>query len=167
MDFLLGVLIIFGIPTLFIFIIIDNKRSTKKLLEKREKRIAEKQEKRIVENEDSVYAKKFGKGEFLEFKATKFPSKYLYPKKDLEDNGHLFYKKKVVITGGFENYPFRESIAQQLWELGADVDTTIGKKTDFALVGSYNVGSKKMEKIFNQNIKIIREPELIRLLNEK
>jgi hypothetical protein len=48
MDILLGVLILFGIPIFFIWIIISNKKSTKKLLEKRERRIAEKQPKTIL-----------------------------------------------------------------------------------------------------------------------
>jgi NAD-dependent DNA ligase len=93
--------------------------------------------------ESTSYAKEFGKAEFMEMKSTKFPSKYLYPIKDLPDNGSFFYKKKVVITGGFESFPFREALAKRLWELGADVDTAIGKKTDIALVGSYNVGPSK------------------------
>lgn len=117
-----------------------------------------------IKEEDSVYAKEFGKAEFLEIKSTKFPSKYLKPIKDLPDNGSFFYKKKVVITGGLESFPFREKLAKQLWELGADIDTVIGKYTDIAIVGSYNVGPKKMEKILSQNIKIIREKELEELL---
>ena len=114
--------------------------------------------------EDSVYAKDFKNSDFMEMKSNKFPSKYLKPIKDLPDNGNFFYKKKVVITGGLENFPFREPLAKKLWELGADLDSNIGKYTEIAIVGSYNVGPKKMEKILSQNIRIIREDELLKLL---
>lgn len=115
--------------------------------------------------EFSPYAKSFGESEFLEMKAKKFDSKYLFPRKDLEPNGHLFYGKKVVITGGFESFIYREKLAKILWELGADIDQEITKNVDFALVGNFNVGPKKMEKIIEFGIRIIREKELLEIIN--
>ncbi|MCD8431004.1 BRCT domain-containing protein [Tenacibaculum finnmarkense genomovar ulcerans] len=125
-----------------------------------------------TEEESTSYAKSFAETDFMELKSTEFDSKYLYPRKDLEPNGHLFYGKKVVITGGMESFPFREELAKLLWEIGADVDRAIGKNTDFAIVGSYNVGPRKMDKIIAQGIRIIREKELLeifpnRMLNRK
>lgn len=110
--------------------------------------------------ESDAFSKGFGKDDFIQIKSTKFPSKYLYPKKDITDTSHFFYGKKVVITGGFESFPFREELARLLWEVGADIDSGIGKKTELAIVGSYNVGPSKMQKIIEQGIKIIREEEL-------
>jgi NAD-dependent DNA ligase len=114
-----------------------------------------------------AYSNGFGNDDFFQLKNTKFDSKYLIPRKDLAPNGHLFYGKKVVITGGLESFPFREELAKLLWEVGADIDTAIGKYTDIAIVGNYNVGPKKMEKIIEQGIRIIREKELIEIFPER
>lgn len=162
MDVLFGLLVVVGVPILIIWLIVKTRKDNKRILTKAKKATKG----NIEEQEDSVYAKDFSKAEFLEMKSTKFPSKYLKPIKDLPDNGNFFYGKKVVITGGLENFPFREALAKKLWELGADLDRSIGKYTEVAIVGSYNVGPKKMEQILSQNIKIIREPELLKLLNE-
>lgn len=113
-----------------------------------------------LNDSDSVYSKGFNNEEFLQLKAKKFPSKYLYPIKDLEDTSHFFYGKKVVITGDFESFPFREELARLVWETGADIDTAVGKRTNIAIVGSSDVGPSKMEKIIQQGIRIVREDEL-------
>lgn len=67
-------------------------------------------------------------------------------KKDLSnaDPANPFYDKKVVITGVFSID--REELAQWLKRMGADIDVSIGKKTQIVLVGE-KAGPKKLEKI--------------------
>lgn len=55
-----------------------------------------------------------------------------------------FYDRKVVITGEFELE--RNKIAEILKDLGADVNTSISKKTHYVLVGT-TPGPSKMAKI--------------------
>ncbi|NDV46188.1 hypothetical protein D0T49_03920 [Paludibacter sp. 221] len=80
----------------------------------------------------------------------------------------IFYDKKVVITGIFEKYPIRDTLAYYLKCLGADVNTSISSKTNIVCVGT-EAGPKKIEKInqLNQsgcNIKVINENELKEIL---
>ena len=67
-------------------------------------------------------------------------------KKDLSnaDPNNPFYDRKVVITGEF--IQDRKCIAQFLKEMGADVDTSITKRTNFVLIG-IDPGPKKLEKL--------------------
>lgn len=67
-------------------------------------------------------------------------------KKDLShaNPNNPFYDRKVVITGEF--IQDRKCIALFLKEMGADVDTTITKRTNFVLIG-IDPGPKKLEKL--------------------
>ncbi len=58
----------------------------------------------------------------------------------------VFYNKKVVITGVFSAFPYREELAMKLKKLGADVNTSISARTDIVCMGS-GAGPKKMEQI--------------------
>lgn len=82
-------------------------------------------------------------------------------KKDLEgaDPGNPFYDKKVVITGLFAIQ--REELADKLKSMGADIDTSIGVRTDFVLVGE-EPGPKKMEKLE----KLVEEGHKVRAIFE-
>lgn len=66
--------------------------------------------------------------------------------KDLEnaDPNNPFYNKKVVITGNF--CISRDELAVKLKEMGADINTTVSKKTDFVLTGA-DPGPSKMDKV--------------------
>ncbi len=55
-----------------------------------------------------------------------------------------FFMKKVVVSGFGNNE--KENIAAELKELGADVDTSIGKKTNFLIIGD-NAGPSKLKKM--------------------
>lgn len=114
--------------------------------------------------ESPAFHKGFSEDDFLVNKTRKIDKKYLYPRKDLEDTSHYFYGKKIVITGRFEKIHFRNKIAKELWNVGADIDTNIGKNTNIVIVGSYDVGPKKMEQIIEKGLKIIREDELLEKL---
>ena len=80
----------------------------------------------------------------------------------------IFYDKIVVITGVFERYPIRETLAQELKEYGADINGSISKKTNFVIVGN-SAGPKKLQKIASlqaegHNIQIINESEIYDIL---
>lgn len=91
-------------------------------------------------------------------------------KKDLSQANpeNPFYDKKVVITGVFSMD--RKDIAAQLKKLGADVDTSITKRTAFVCVGK-DAGPKKLESIkkYNEsgcNIVTLSESELTSIFNK-
>ena len=91
-------------------------------------------------------------------------------KKDLSQANpkNPFYDKKVVITGVFSMD--RKDIAARLKKLGADVDTSITKRTAFVCVGQ-DAGPKKLESIkkYNEsgcNIVTLSESELISIFNK-
>ncbi len=80
----------------------------------------------------------------------------------------IFYDKKVVITGIFQNYPKREDLAALLKSYGADINTSISKKTDIVVVGAA-AGPSKLNKIADLNssgcnIRIVNEDELYTLI---
>lgn len=91
------------------------------------------------------------------------PSELLKPKVDIKMLNNPLARKKVVITGDFEKN-WRTDIAEDLWNLGADIDTSVGKSTNLLIIGK-EPGEKKMEALsVYPNIETIDENELIRLL---
>lgn len=66
--------------------------------------------------------------------------------KDLSkaDPNNPFYDRKVVITGEFNQG--RKFIADRLKEMGADINLTISKRTNFVLIGTES-GPAKIEKL--------------------
>jgi len=101
---------------------------------------------------------------FLKQNQKKINGKYLNPQKYLENKTHFLFKKKVVITGQFSSFPFRNEMAMLLWNIGADVDRQIGKYTDFVIVGE-NPGWKKIELIKLNNIETIDENLFLELFS--
>ena len=102
--------------------------------------------------------------DFLLWKQKKIPSEYLYPQKNLEDCSSFFYDKKVCISGEFEYFPSRTELAKHLWECGADIDTSVGKKLDILIAGD-GVGPSKLKKAESQGTYIMPEDELVEKLN--
>lgn len=91
-------------------------------------------------------------------------------KKDLTEANpdNPFYDKKVVITGVFSID--RKELAAKLKSMGADIDGSVTKRTDFVLIGE-DAGPKKLEKIESLNadgcsIKKVYETELLSILSE-
>lgn len=87
-------------------------------------------------------------------------------KPDLEnaDKNSPFYAKKVVFTGVLNTIK-RKDAADMVKKMGADIDTSITKRTHFVITGSAP-GPSKMKKIqqFNNqgsNIQIIGEDEFL------
>ncbi|MFQ6724196.1 MAG: helix-hairpin-helix domain-containing protein, partial [Clostridia bacterium] len=72
-----------------------------------------------------------------------------------------FSGKKIVLTGGLENYG-RSELTKILQNLGADVTSSVSKNTDLVIAGK-DAGSK-LAKAQTLNIQIIDEAKLIKLL---
>lgn len=80
-----------------------------------------------------------------------------------------FFHARTVITGTFTAYPNRNDLGKQLQSLGADINTSISKKTDIVVIGD-GAGPAKLKKIQDLrdqgfDIRIIYEPELIEILS--
>ncbi len=89
-------------------------------------------------------------------------------KPDLEnaDSSSPFYAKKVVFTGVLNTIKRKEA-ATLVKKLGADIDTSITKRTNFVITGSAP-GPSKMKKIeqFNSqgyDIRLVFEEEFLRM----
>lgn len=79
-----------------------------------------------------------------------------------------FYMKKIVLTGDL-NFISRKDIAHELKIRGADVNTSISKKTDIVIIGD-SPGPVKLQKIeelkqMGYFIQLIFEEELLSCLN--
>ena len=92
----------------------------------------------------------------LQYKLSQFIITYLY----LFENS-IFTNKTVVLTGTLENYT-RPDLTKILLSMGANVTSSVSKKTDMVIVGS-DAGSK-LDKAKQLGIRIIEERELIELL---
>lgn len=93
----------------------------------------------------------------------------LKPNLEQADCNSPFYGKKVVFTGVLNSIERKEA-ADLVKKLGADIDTSISKRTNFVITGSAP-GSSKMNKIeqFNKQgceIRIIYEEEFLRIVNK-
>lgn len=78
-----------------------------------------------------------------------------------------FYNKKIVFTGVLDKIT-RDDAAKLVKAKGADIDTSISKRTDFVIAG-HGAGPSKLKKIedYNtsgSNIKIINEEEFLKII---
>ncbi|WZL88326.1 BRCT domain-containing protein [Salinimicrobium sp. 3283s] len=102
--------------------------------------------------------------DFMRFKQNEIPSEYLKPKKEGGDPSSYFYGKKVCISGSLDNFPYRAELAKHLWDVGADVDTGVGK-TCSILISGEGVGPSKLKQAKAGGVQIMYEPELMEKLN--
>lgn len=65
---------------------------------------------------------------------------------EIENKDTPFYHKKIVITGLFNSYPERETLAELLKKYGADINSSISSKTNIVIIGK-GAGPSKMKKI--------------------
>ncbi len=72
-----------------------------------------------------------------------------------------FFGKKVVLTGGLENFS-RPVATSYLEKLGANVVSSVSKSTDYVIAGT-DAGSK-LTKAQELNIKILNEEEFVKIL---
>lgn len=89
---------------------------------------------------------------------------------EVENKETPFFMKRVVLTGNLETFPARETIAKMLKAYGADINTSISKRTDIVIVGK-GAGPSKMQKIEElqaqgHNLRVIEEPELLSIMKE-
>jgi DNA polymerase-3 subunit epsilon len=95
------------------------------------------------------------------FQHKKVDISILTPNLDGAPEQNPFYNKKVVFTGDLDGWD-RPSAASVLQRLGADVNTSISKRTDIVIVGK-GAGPKKLETI----IDLMADGCMVRLLNER
>lgn len=90
---------------------------------------------------------------------------------EIEDKSTPFFHARTVVTGTFDAYPNRNELGLKLQTLGADINTSISKKTNVVVMGK-GAGPSKMKKIEELkasgcDIRIIYEPELIDILEHR
>ena len=100
------------------------------------------------------------------FASKRIDSELLKPITDVKDN--YFKGKRLVFTGDLQELS-RAKAAEAVRELGADINTSISKKTEVIVLGR-NPGPSKMDKIKNLieagvSIRLIEEPEFLELIN--
>lgn len=93
----------------------------------------------------------------------------LKPNLNVDNRDNVFYGKKVVFTGDLESMD-RQSAAQRIQEMGADVNVSISKKTNIVVVGR-GAGPSKMKKIEELrregfDIRILYEPEFVSCIQQ-
>ena len=79
------------------------------------------------------------------------------------NSNNYFSGKKVVLTGGLDNYG-RSELTKILQNLGADVTSSVSKNTDLVIAGK-DAGSK-LDKARALNIEVIDEAKLLELLDK-
>lgn len=89
---------------------------------------------------------------------------------DIENKETPFFHQKIVLTGLLKSYPLREDLACLLKKYGADINTSISKKTNMVIVGD-GCGPSKMKKIEELqsqgiNIRVIKEPEFLEIVEK-
>ncbi|HBN63021.1 MULTISPECIES: exonuclease domain-containing protein [Duncaniella] len=87
----------------------------------------------------------------------------------IENKDTPFFHARTVITGIFSAYPNRDELGKILQALGADINTSISRKTNIVIVGS-GAGPSKLRKIEELrtdgfDIRVIYEPELLSILS--
>lgn len=81
-----------------------------------------------------------------------------------------FFMKKVVITGLLDAFPNREDLASLLKNYGADINSSISRKTNIVIMG-VGAGPSKMRQVAELqangfDIQVLHEEELLKVLNE-
>ena len=89
---------------------------------------------------------------------------------DVENKETPFFNQKIVLTGILTYYPEREEIAEILRRYGADINTSISRKTNIVIVGA-GAGPSKMKKIQELQedgceIKVLNEQELLDIMDK-
>ena len=103
------------------------------------------------------------------FEGKKIKPELLIKNLDVENKDNPFYNKSIVITGTF--FIERNIIASIFKKLGADINTSISKKTNFVLAGD-DAGPAKLLKIAQLNkegcgIKLLMSNELEDIIENK
>lgn len=115
--------------------------------------------------------KNLGTGKRIKAKELKKETKQPLNPDEVENKDTTFFMKKVVLTGNLHSFPQREEVAELLRKYGADINSSISKKTQIVIVGE-GAGPSKMKKIAELKdqgieIRIIEEPEFLQILSEE
>jgi DNA polymerase-3 subunit epsilon len=107
------------------------------------------------------------KQSYIGFGEKHLESKLLKPDLENADSKNPFYNKKVVFTGDLDSFK-RQDAAIIIQKLGADINTSISKKTDIVIMGS-GAGPSKLKKITELSdegyeIEIINEQNFLILI---
>ena len=86
------------------------------------------------------------------------------PPDEVEHKDTPFFGVKVVYSGNFRRFRDRTKIAYMLRQLGADVDTSVTKRTAILVVGS-DPGPKKVDTAEKYGIRIMPEDEFYGILD--
>lgn len=90
----------------------------------------------------------------------------LIPNLEHTDCNSPFYAKKVVFTGVLKSIA-RKDAAELIQKMGADIETSITKRTNFVITGSAPGPSKmkKIEQLIAQgcDIRLVYEDEFLRM----
>ena len=84
-----------------------------------------------------------------------------FPNSEIKEN--YFTNKTIVLTGALENFS-RPDLTKLLSNYGANVTSSVSKKTNLVIAGT-DAGSK-LDKAKELNIEIIDENTLLRILSE-
>lgn len=89
---------------------------------------------------------------------------------EVENPNTPFFMQSIVLTGTLQSFPKREDIASLLRLYGADINSSISKKTDIVIMGK-GAGPSKMKKIEELksegvDIRVIEEPEFLEILEK-
>ena len=87
----------------------------------------------------------------------------------VKDKENYFYGKKVVISGIYDNWPDRNELAMTIKDLGADIDTSVTKRTNILIAGD-GVGPSKLSKMIanineGREAVILNETDVVGILN--
>lgn len=93
----------------------------------------------------------------------KFRKLSVWPE-EIKHVGGRLSGKSFVVTGTLENMG-RDEVAEKVRALGGTFQSSVGKETDYLVVGA-NVGESKLAKARKLGTKQISEDELIKLLDE-
>jgi len=89
----------------------------------------------------------------------------------VEDTENPFYGKRVVVSGDFDNWPWRDELVEILIKKGARVTQAVSGSTNILCIGK-SAGPVKIEKMEDnieqgKDAKIITERQLLKLLKKK
>ena len=89
---------------------------------------------------------------------------------EVENPNTPFFGQKIVITGQFVTFPKRDELGKLLKQYGADMNTSISKKTNIVIMG-YAAGPKKKDLIKDlkgqgYDIQVYNEDQLLRVFDE-
>lgn len=76
----------------------------------------------------------------------KISSEFLKPNYENCDTESIFFQRKVVLTGGFEQYPDRDDLAKELQGHGANINKSVSSIIDILICGQ-KPGPSKIKKV--------------------